>query len=502
MNKALNKLKQENLIILLICALLFFIRLGGAEVQPEEAENALASSAIVKGGFFENFAGLIESTNPAQYLRALPLAISDDTFSMRFVNALMGSITVFLFYLIGKRFLNWENALGAAVLIAVSLSFNSIARSADESMPLLFFLTGAIYFAFFDSNRNKILRFSVALLFIILFGMQFSFVEFREEFYPLSALFYYPVMLIISAPVMILIIPFIISLFGRDFRNKFVGNFGDGRAKFLSIDLTILIYIVLSVVSIIIPDLLLLMIIPGIYSVFMFIEVLESSQNTNKRISAVLLAFLTLPLSVFPTLMQGFLLLIFNGIFSVGGIITLLLIILIPATPLLIKKEINFSPNFLTNSVLILSVILMARLGWNNYSAESAEYTGALAVAKSISEMDADYYYYLYNEGSDSGNMNAQLDWYMIKLGLEIDPLNVIRAEMPAGRLSYKAVRDADNFPDIPVVYFYRQFNIIGDELVRELKQTRPLLLQEGNYIIFGKKRKDVQEKTVASVIY
>lgn len=140
---------------LLAAGLLRFVHLGFKDLQAwDEALYAMRAEGILHfGGWLDqtSFAvdGLYSSLHPPLYVWLTTIAFhlfGVNEFSARFFSALLGGLTLFVIYGIGKKIVNRHVGFLAAVLFGMHPFTTFFARQGQFDTALVCFLTLAVYF--------------------------------------------------------------------------------------------------------------------------------------------------------------------------------------------------------------------------------------------------------------------------------------------------------------------------------------------------------------------
>lgn len=142
-------------VLLLAAGLLRFINLGFKDLQAwDEALYAIRAEGILRfGGWFDqtSFAidGLYSSLHPPLYVWLTTVAFylfGVNEFSARFFSALLGVLTLFVLYGIGKKLANSHVGFLAAILFGLHPFTTFFARQGQFDTALVCFLSLAVYF--------------------------------------------------------------------------------------------------------------------------------------------------------------------------------------------------------------------------------------------------------------------------------------------------------------------------------------------------------------------
>lgn len=143
-NWDIQKLLAENYLIIIIFLLGFFLRiydLGSESIWYDEA----ISIAVAKLGLIDQigWSFVQNDNNPPLYYQIMHFWISifgDSEFSVRFPSALIGSISIFMVYIIGRSNFSKQVGLIAALILATSIFHIKYSQEA-RAYSLLAFLT-------------------------------------------------------------------------------------------------------------------------------------------------------------------------------------------------------------------------------------------------------------------------------------------------------------------------------------------------------------------------
>ncbi|HEY4612364.1 MAG TPA: glycosyltransferase family 39 protein, partial [Bacteroidota bacterium] len=138
-----------------LAGLLRFVNLGFLDLQAwDESLYAIRAEGILRfGGWIDQtpFAidGLYSSLHPPVYVWLTAIAMKifgNSEFSIRFFSALLGALTLFVIYRIGKKIANAEVGLLAALLFGLNPFVSFYARQGQFDSVLVFFLALSVYF--------------------------------------------------------------------------------------------------------------------------------------------------------------------------------------------------------------------------------------------------------------------------------------------------------------------------------------------------------------------
>ncbi len=168
-------LLQERLFLALlaVAAGLRFINLGFLDMQAwDEAVYAVRSMGILRfGGWLDQTAfsvdGLYSSFHPPLHVWLTTVAYSllgVSEFSTRFVSACLGGATLFVLYAIGKRLMNREVGLLAALLYGLTPFVSFYARQGQFDTSMTFFISLAFLFLIRGIDGGGVRQYTFAAL--------------------------------------------------------------------------------------------------------------------------------------------------------------------------------------------------------------------------------------------------------------------------------------------------------------------------------------------------
>ncbi len=176
MLSALTENTQERLyrVVLLAAALLRFVNLGFKDLQAwDEALYAVRAEGILRfGGWLDQTAfaidGLYSSLHPPVYVWLTCIAFhlfGVNEFAARFFSTLLGGLTLFVIYGIGKTLADRQVGFLGALVFGLHPFTTFFARQGQFDTALVFFLTSAAYFVLKNSTAPTLRNAIIAGLF-------------------------------------------------------------------------------------------------------------------------------------------------------------------------------------------------------------------------------------------------------------------------------------------------------------------------------------------------
>ncbi len=160
------------LLLVLLCGLLFFSRLGAvAFYEEDEPRFAAAARSMVESGDYltPRFNGKLRINKPILFYwcaAASDAVFGANEFGARFPSALFGMGTVLLLFLFARAYGGARFGALAALILATCLQISLLARAATADMGMIFFFTAALlafFRAYTTGARKYVLLFWAAL---------------------------------------------------------------------------------------------------------------------------------------------------------------------------------------------------------------------------------------------------------------------------------------------------------------------------------------------------
>ena len=113
---------------------------------------------------------------------------------------------------------------------------------------------------------------------------------------------------------------------------------------------------------------------------------------------------------------------------------------------------------------------------------------GAVAVATYIERTTPSRFIYLYHNSKPADSLNTQLAWYLNQLS-ESGGKEKLCKPIPLNKekLVLREVFDLNEFKEDIIVYYISDDMLLSLSIFNELIETRELLLQTRNYLVFSK---------------
>ncbi|MEZ6094597.1 MAG: glycosyltransferase family 39 protein [Pirellulaceae bacterium] len=156
-----NRTAVHILILILVCAGAFFFRLGDVRLwDRDEPRNAGCALEMLERSdwIVPTFNAQLRYQKPVMLYWLIMSAYSMfgvSEFSARFWSALLGTGTVLLTYMIGRRLFHAKTGLLAGAVLATTLMFTVASRAATPDAPLIFLMTSALAIYVFNVFPNQ-----------------------------------------------------------------------------------------------------------------------------------------------------------------------------------------------------------------------------------------------------------------------------------------------------------------------------------------------------------
>lgn len=144
---------------------------------------------------------------------------------------------------------------------------------------------------------------------------------------------------------------------------------------------------------------------------------------------------------------------------------------------------------FLRNISSFALIVCLVRVTMMNVLVPTGEIGGAREVCDALLQSRFESFLYVYHEHNAADSLNPQLNWYLklrkplgrASMQYKPNPLN-------AGLARTIEIQATDTIPSLPLLYYVSGDRDIATKVIRELAETRPIVAQTRNYVLFGKK--------------
>lgn len=528
-----------------------FLHLINGEVQPNaEGQFAIQTHNCVKSGLpyqkdIQSNASLTYSPVPIVTMAASFKLFGESTFAIRFFTALCSLVSLVFVYLLARRLVNEETASIAVLLTFGTESWNLFSRQANSVLPLLCFALITLW-SILKITETNLIKTKILYLFIFIISFFLCLLtKLNTAFIPL--LFIIPlffskthwknaVALLLSSAISIasffLFFNYVFQIapnsilstftnysFNFDLNNVFGGInqliinnavaiipiiffilFIFSRKKLeIEFNLTFKIltfwfissFLIFSIFSIKGANEQLYFILPVIILAVYFFEHFSSifKRNAQKSlfISFLILSAVWSYLIFFRFSISDYFL--FNKnlpLFSILLIILLTIVFIIPFL-LTTKSEEFLSKSFKSVFYIVLYAVMLKAIIFNSFYPVGNS-AGAVAVAAYIERTTPSRFIYLYHNSKPSDSLNTQLTWYLKQLSENGGKKKAYKPiPLNKEKLVLREVFDLNEFKEDIIVYYISEDMVLTLSIFNELIETRELLLQTKNYLVFSK---------------
>ncbi|HPI20182.1 MAG TPA: glycosyltransferase family 39 protein [Candidatus Kapabacteria bacterium] len=528
-----------------------FLHLINGEVQPnDEGQLAIQTHNCINSGMLYEKVLNQNTISGYSPISIVSMAASfnlfgESTFAIRFFTALCSLVSLVFVYLLARRLVNEETSSIAVLLTFGTESWNLFSRQANSELPFLCFALISLWSVLKITETNLIkakilylfifiLTFLLCLLtklntafipilFIfpivfskthwknavaLLFSSVFSITSFFLLYYyvfqitPDSILSHFTnysinfdlknffgginQLIINNAVAVIPIIFFILSIFNRK-KLRLESNLA---FKILTIWF-IAAFLIFSIFTFKETNGQLYFILPIIILAVYFFEHFSAifKRNTHKSIfiSFLILSAVWSYLIFFRYSINDYFL--FNKNLPFLSILMIILLTVVFIIPFLLT---NKSKEFLTKTFktvfyIVLYAVMLKAIIFNSFYPVGNS-AGAVSVANYIERTTPSCFIYLYHNLKPADSLNSQLAWYLNQLSDNGGKKKVCKPiPLNKEKLILREVFDLIEFKEDIIVYYISDDMLLSLSIFNELVETRELLLQTKNYLVFSK---------------
>jgi len=332
---------------------------------------------------------------------------------------------------------------------------------------------------------------------IITYGHEFYKVFFASHIYSAVegntsniGFFYYLNQLIIANPFFILaILLTVMILIKRKVLSALIQNRDSYLTKVVILWFGILL-LLFSVSMTKLPHYLVYLVVPALLLGCLIFQEHKVFMRTGRKIwlllSLILLSFIW---SLSFELRQGIKLLLTLNSFSLSGFLFLIsgLFLLIVSFVFSDSQLRTMGQKILPRLSYAILTILVVRLIVYNFMLNPANITGGLETAEYLKRTDKNTYVYVYHKHNQSDKFNPQLAWYTNGWNIgKVKGKSVINVPLPKRGIDFNVIADTDSLYNLHLIYYIPDDKNLARTVIRELRQTRPIIKHTKNYIIFG----------------
>lgn len=155
------------------------------------------------------------------------------------------------------------------------------------------------------------------------------------------------------------------------------------------------------------------------------------------------------------------------------------------------EKTCAFTTKYFKEGLVIISVILLSRIFFINFTLSGELTTGGEQIVKKIRGLGADTVVYVFNNYANSDSLNPQLEWYIYKNYPKNKKPILIKYPISKSEFKLEEILKTDKFTNYNILYYIPSYNDqIGASII-ELSKARDIILGVGNYLLYTKIVKD-----------
>ncbi len=134
-------------------------------------------------------------------------------------------------------------------------------------------------------------------------------------------------------------------------------------------------------------------------------------------------------------------------------------------------------------------IVCLVRITMMNVLVPPGEIGGAREVCDVLLQSRFESFVYVYHEHNPADSLNPQLNWYLkMRRPLGRAAMEYRANPLSAGLAKAKEIVATDTIPSLPLLYYVSGDRDIATKVIRDLAETRPIVSQTRNYVLFGKK--------------
>jgi 4-amino-4-deoxy-L-arabinose transferase-like glycosyltransferase len=238
-----------------------------------------------------------------------------------------------------------------------------------------------------------------------------------------------------------------------------------------------------------------------------FYERLGTIIKTEKKRAVLHLLMIIATIWSFSTNLRLSIKVIFGGDSFSSPAIIIIIIFIITAIALLYSKQRNlkfFKTQLYPKIWLIIIIMVTTRIVAENMLFPIGNTFGGAKTAQILEKSRFKSFIYLYHEYAAADSLNPQLDWYTKGWfnGKRYDRL-CFKVPLNPQKMDYRHLRIIDNYPNIPLIYYLPQDKTLATQVIADISETRPIVEQYQNYLIWGLKEKEhIRGSLISNIMY
>jgi hypothetical protein len=149
--------------------------------------------------------------------------------------------------------------------------------------------------------------------------------------------------------------------------------------------------------------------------------------------------------------------------------------------------------------IITISILIVTLLGIAHKP--TGKVFGGEETAKFLIKNNVHSFVYIFHKVNDSDTLNPQLSWYTKGLFAGKKPnTKITYIPIPLNKLGLEEIKRLQDYPDEYVVYYTYDRKIPRRILVEAISMERKILLVTPNYVVFGKKERQVSESEIKRI--
>lgn len=154
---------------------------------------------------------------------------------------------------------------------------------------------------------------------------------------------------------------------------------------------------------------------------------------------------------------------------------------------------------FMVSYIITISILIVTLLGIAHKP--TGKVFGGEETAKFLIKNNVHSFVYIFHKVNDSDTLNPQLSWYTKGLFAGKKPnTKITYIPIPLNKLGLEEIKRLQDYPDEYVVYYTYDRKIPRRILVEAISMERKILLVTPNYVVFGKKERQVSESEIKRI--
>jgi 4-amino-4-deoxy-L-arabinose transferase-like glycosyltransferase len=169
-----------------------------------------------------------------------------------------------------------------------------------------------------------------------------------------------------------------------------------------------------------------------------------------------------------------------------------IIIVSVLAYKLAAKDKIRkLGKRFMTDGIVVLSVILMSRIFFLNLTEPTGMSFGAEYIVKKAKTMAMDTIVYVFHNYANTDSLNPQLEWYLYENYKTMPKPFIIKYALAKNKFELERVMALDSLKNYPLIYNIPDKSPQVKENITEISKSRKIISGSGNYLLFTKKTKN-----------